>query len=212
MTGDARPGELMRMVAAGLAGCGFDVRLPEHEEERRLLVSSQDAECALTVGDWGETELEYSPRSAEDVDPARLADMASVLLTGRPGGAGHSGVGQRHGGLTLKGIVGLELRTRGMSVALDVCEDEANLDVYAEIVAVRPGSPDAGRVRVADSGSLTWQRDHWPADGTTCEEWDCPGEVPDPQVVALDIATTVADAMRRGIPAEAGPVAPSAAS
>jgi hypothetical protein len=36
MTGGARPGELMRLVAAGLAGSGFDVTLPEHKEERRL--------------------------------------------------------------------------------------------------------------------------------------------------------------------------------
>jgi hypothetical protein len=98
----------MRLEAAGLTGAGFDVRLPEHREERRLLISSSDSECTLTVSDWGETELEYSPRPGEGADPMRLADMASVLLSGRPGdGSGHG-----RGGLTLKGIVGLELGTR----------------------------------------------------------------------------------------------------
>jgi hypothetical protein len=186
--------------------------LPEHEEERRLLFSSRDAECALTVSDWGETELEYSPQGAEAADPARLAGMASILLAGPPASASIHRNGHGHGGLSLKGIVGLELRARGMTVVLDVCEDEANLDVYAEIVATRPGGPDAGRVRVADSGSLTWQRDHWQAGGIPEGEGGWPGEAPGLRVIALDIATTVAGAIRQGIPAERGPAAPSQAS
>jgi hypothetical protein len=96
-----------------------------------------------------------------------------------------------------------------MSVALDVCEDDANLDVYAEIVATRPGSRDGGRVRVADTGGLTWQRDHWPADETARGEGDHPGEATGPQALALDIAMIVADATRQGIP---GPVALSSAT
>ena len=207
-----RPGGLMRLVAAGLTGEGFDVRLPEHEEERRLLISSQDAECTLTVSDWGETELEYSPRPGQVTDPTRLADMASVLLSGQPWDASQAGTRHGHGGLTLKGIVGLELRTRGMTVVLDVCEDEANLDVYADIVATRPGSPDAGQVRIDDSGSLTWQRDPRHADGAGGRDGSYIGEAPSLRVIALDITTTVADAMRQTILAESGPVAPSPAS
>jgi hypothetical protein len=124
----ARPGELMRLVSAGLTAGGFDVRLPVHEEERRLLVGSPDAECSLTVSDWGDVELEFTPRRGEDVEPAQLADMASLLPTGRHGDKGRPGGGHRHAGLTLKGIAGLELRGRGINVELDVWFAPVNLE------------------------------------------------------------------------------------
>jgi hypothetical protein len=42
------PGELMHLVADGLAGNGFDVGLPGSGDGHRLSIASPAARCALT--------------------------------------------------------------------------------------------------------------------------------------------------------------------
>jgi hypothetical protein len=127
--GRAAPGGLLRMVAERLAGAGLDVSAPAEEEDGcRLDIAMPGARCTLAVGDCGSAEWEYWPWSADDADPDLTADLATVLLTGQAGPqprlAGH----QREN-VTFKGIVGLELKARGLEVELAVYCDETAFDL-----------------------------------------------------------------------------------
>jgi hypothetical protein len=106
-------------------------------------------------------EWEFWPWSGDDADPDLIADLATVLLTGRSGPQPRLGSGHRRENVTFRGIVGLELKARGLDVELAVYTDETAFDVIAEIVATVPRPGDGGRqVCVADDGGLTWTRDY----------------------------------------------------
>ena len=110
------------------------------------------ARCALAVSDCGRAEWEYCPGSP--ADPGLAADVATALLTGRPGpfprlaGSPESA--------TFKASVGRELTARGLKVGLAVYTDEAAFDAFAEIVATAPGGGEDAQVHVADDGGMTW--------------------------------------------------------
>ena len=72
------PGELLRLVADGLAGAGLDVRPPGDGEGCRLDIALPGARCTLAVGECGSAEWEYWPWSADDADPDLTADLATV--------------------------------------------------------------------------------------------------------------------------------------
>jgi hypothetical protein len=150
------------------------------------------ARCTLAVGEGGVAEWDYWPWSADDADPGLTADLATVLLTGRAGPQPRLGSGYQRENVTFKGVVGLELKARGLDVGLAVYRDETAFDVFAEIVATVPGQGDGGRqVCVADDGGLTWTRDY-------------PAEAADPGSIAGLVAEAVMRAMSLLRPAEAG--------
>jgi hypothetical protein len=161
LAGRTAPGELLRLVADGLARAGLDVRPPADEDGCRLDIAVPGARCTLTVGEGGSAEWEFWPWSADDADFGLTADLATVLLTGRSGPQPRLGSGRQRENVTFKGIVGLELKARGLDVELAVYRDETAFDVFAEILATvpGPGSP-GGQVCVADDGGLTWTRDY----------------------------------------------------
>jgi hypothetical protein len=190
-----RPGELLSLVANGLAESGFQVRPPERPGSCRLVIACRGARCTLAVDDWGDAEWAYCPGSGDGADAKELADVATALLTGRADDFPCVGRGYGHERITLKGVVGLELRARGLDVGLVVCRDEDFFDAHAEIVAASPGSDEGAKVFITDQGCLTWIRDYWDECGTAAFETDSSWGITDPAGVAAAVVETVTRAM-----------------
>jgi hypothetical protein len=140
MAGGTRPGGLMHRVAEGLARAGLDVRQDGHDGISQIDIACREGHCTLWVSDFGTAEWEYQP--ARDVDPGLAADLAAILLTGHARASAWRGPGGQH--LTFKGIVGLDLRARGLDVELAVYPEEDVLNVYAEIVVTSPADTSSG--------------------------------------------------------------------
>jgi hypothetical protein len=203
LAGRAAPGELLRLVADGLAGAGLDVRPPANGEGR-LDIAWPGARCTLAVGEGGSAEWEFWPWAADDADPGLTADLATVLLTGRSGPQPRLGSGYQRDNVTFKGIVGLELKARGLDVELAVYCDETAFDVFAEIVAAIPGPGGVGgQVCVADDGGLTWTRDYLAEAAMDSAPGVC-GLAADPAGLAGLVVEAVTRAMALLRPAEAG--------
>ena len=186
---------LLRLVADGLADSGLNVRPPERDGSCRLAIACAGARCTLAVNDWGDAEWEYCPSSGDNADPKQLADAATALLTGRADDFPRLGRGYEHEGITLKGVIGLELKARGLDVDLNVCQDKDYFDAYAENLVTSPGSEENAKVCVTDDGCLTWMRDYWNEAATILPEPDVCGWITDPAVVAEAVAETVTRAM-----------------
>jgi hypothetical protein len=200
------PGELLRLVADGLAGAGLDVRAPG-DGEGRLDIALSGARCTLAVGEGGSAEWEFRPWSADDADPDLTADLATALLTGRAGPQPLLGAGHQLENVTFKGIVGLELRARGLEVELAVYCDETAFDTFAEIIATVPGPGDGGgQVCVTDEGGLTWTRDYWAETAAIASGTKPWGQPADPASIAGSVVEAVTRAMSLLRPAEAGRV------
>lgn len=200
------PGELLRLVADGLAGAGLDVRAPG-DGEGRLDIPLSGARCTLAVGESGSAEWEFRPWSADDADPDLTADLATALLTGRAGPQPLFGAGHQLENVTFKGIVGLELRVRGLEVELAVYCDETAFDTFAEIIATVPGPGDGGgQVCVTDEGGLTWTRDYWAETAAIASGTKPWGQPADPASIAGSVVEAVMRAMSLLRPAEAGRV------
>jgi hypothetical protein len=199
----AVPGELLRLVADGLTGAGLDVR-PPADGEGRLDIAWPGARCTLAVGEGGSAEWEYWPWSADDADPDLTADLATVLLTGCSGPQPRLGSGYQRENVTFKGIVGLELKARGLDVELAVYCDETAFDIFAEIIATVPGPGDGGgQVCVADDGGLTWTRDYL-AEAAALPGPGLAGQAADPAGIAGSVVEAVTRAMALLRPAGAG--------
>jgi hypothetical protein len=190
-----RPGELLRLVADGLTGSGLDVRPPERDGSCRLVIACTGARCTLAVNDWGDAEWDYYPGSGDHTDPKQLADLATTLLTGRVDDFPRRGRGYDHEGITLKGIVGLELKARGLDVDLAVYPDEDYFDTHAEIVVTSPGSEEGAKVFVTDHGDLTWMREYCDKDTTNVSEPELCRSLTDPAAIADAVVNTITRAM-----------------
>ena len=198
------PGELLGLVADGLAGAGLDVRAPG-DGEGRLAIAWPGARCTLAVGEGGSAEWEYCPWSPQDADPDLAADLATALLTGQTGPQPRLGSGHQLENVTFKGIVGLELKARGLDVELAVYCDETAFDTFAEIIATVPGQgEDGGQVCVTDEGGLTWTRDYWAETVAVLSAPEPCGQAADPADIASLVVEAVTRAMSLLRPAEAG--------
>jgi len=203
LPGRTAPGELLRLVADGLAGAGLDVS-PPADGEGRLDIAWPGARCTLAVGEGGSAEWEYCPWSPADADPDLTADLATVLLTGQAGPQPRL-AGHQLENVTFKGIVGLELRARGLEVELAVYCDETAFDTFAEIIATVPGPGDGGgQVCVTDEGGLTWTRDYWAETAAITSETKPWGQPADPVSIAGSVVEAVTRAMSLLRPAKAG--------
>ena len=204
LAGRTAPGELLRLVADGLAGAGLDVRPPVDADGCRLDIAMPGARCTLAVGEGGSAEWEYCPWSPADADPDLTADLATVLLTGQAGPQPRL-AGHQLENVTFKGIVGLELRARGLEVELAVYCDETAFDTFAEIIATVPGPGDGGgQVCVTDEGGLTWTRDYWAETAAITSETKPWGQPADPVSIAGSVVEAVTRAMSLLRPAKAG--------
>lgn len=198
------PGELLRLVADGLTCAGLDVR-PPADGEGRVAIAWPGARCTLAVGDCGSAEWEYRPWSPQDADPDLTADLATALLTGRTGPQPRLGSGHQRENVTFKGIVGLELKARGLDVELAVYCDETAFDTFAEIIATAPGPGDGGgQVCVTDDGGLTWTRDYLDEAAAMVSAPELCGQAADPARVASSVVEAVTRAMSCLRPAGTG--------
>lgn len=195
VAGHIRPGELLRLVTCGLAGRGLDVAASGHEESHQVAIACEGAGCTLTVDDWGRVTWEHRTWLPGYADPKLTADLATALLTGRPGPYPLLGRNSSQRGITFKAIVGLELRARGLDVGLAVYEDEHFLDAHVEITVTTPGAADAAEVCVTDDGCLTWTRDYWDEATITAGPEGLDMWIADPSAVARSVAETIARAM-----------------
>jgi len=166
-----KPGALLSLVMDGLSGSGLDVRPGEGS---MVAIAWPGARCTLAVSDCGRAEWEYCPQPP--ADPGLAADLATALLTGRPGPFPR--LAESRDRATFKATVGRELKARGLKVGLAVYTDEAAFDAFAEIVATVPGGDEDAQVHVADDGGMTWiyeyQAGAAPLGPVTCED-DGPG-------------------------------------
>jgi hypothetical protein len=160
LTDRTAPGELLRLVADSLTGADFDVCTPGDGEGYRLDIGWPRARCTLVVGECGSAEWEYCPWSPQDADPDLTADLATALLTGCTPPQPCLASGHLRQNITFKGIVGLELKARGLDVELAVYCDEAVFDTFTEIIATVPVSGNDAQVCVTHDGGLTWTRDY----------------------------------------------------
>ena len=187
-----KPGELLSLVMDGLSGSGLDVRPGEGS---MVAIAWPGARCTLAVSDCGRAEWEYCPQPP--ADPGLAADLATALLTGRPGPFPR--LTESRGRATFKASVGRELKARGLKVGLAVYTDEAAFDAFAEIVATVPGGDEDAQVHVADDGGMTWIRDYQ-AEAATASGPD----FRDPAGVAGSVVEAVTRAMSCLPPAATG--------
>jgi hypothetical protein len=184
------PGELMSMVAAGLGALGFRVAFPDNPDERALTIANVPdvPACRLLVDDNGNVEWDYPAPEDGNPDPQRVADVVTMLLTGEAGPTERRAHGRRSPGLTFKGIVGLELRERGLNVELAVYKDDAYFNAIAEIVVSVPDGGTESEVSVADDGAVTWTNDYW-------HECFVAGRLSGKEAIARDIVDAVSRAV-----------------
>jgi len=191
-----KPGELARLTAARLTEAGLEVSGPDPDDAdgRRLFIWCPGGPYSLVITDDAHAELQ-----GDTEDPHHAADIAAALLSPAPSTARHPAA-ISDGGITFKGVTGMDLKAKGFNVTLDVYVDDFYYDVSGDIAATSPDA-DAGTVYVNDDGGLTWDRDLWP------EHADTEGQgaqrfrwhFPDPAAVARDIADTITRALPTGI-------------
>jgi hypothetical protein len=194
----AVPGDLMVMVGGGLSSHGFHVEYPDDPESRLLTITRASAalRCELSVEDTGDVQWDYPAPDNGDPDPRRIADIATALLAGEIGPRGWTGRGDSATTITLKGIVGLELRARGLTVELDVFRDDECLAVSAEIVVTAAHAGSRSQVSVDDSGAITWISDYWPDYAVEAQrEPHCAARLGGKEAIAGDIVDTVTRAV-----------------
>jgi hypothetical protein len=164
---DGEPGAAMRAVADKLAAHGFDVRGPGWAEGRCLRVTNlPGTTCDVTVEDDGFAVWEYWRGASKGADPDRLTGLVMRLLTGDSAGRPRAGAASRNFTAGLQGIVGRELRAKGLDVDLDVYADHASFEVVAEIVVTNPAHPERGQVRVGGEAGLMWESGYCGEPGT----------------------------------------------
>jgi hypothetical protein len=125
-------------------------------------------------------------------------EAAQLGLGAAPGHADdfhRLGRGYEHEGITLKGIVGLELKARGLDVDLNVCQDKDYFDAHAVILVTSPGCKENANICVTDDGCLTRMRDYWGDVDMPASEPDFCGWINDPAGVAAAVVETVTRAM-----------------
>jgi hypothetical protein len=184
------PGELMSMVGAYLSALGFHVAFPDDPDGRSLTITKVPdvSPCRLLVDDNGNIEWDYPAPLGGNPDPKRIADVVTVLLTGKSSPSERMAHGYRSPSLTFKGVVGSELRERGFNVELAVYKDDASFNVLAEIVVSMPGGDTESEVSVADDGSIMWTNDYW-------RECVATGRLSGKEAVARGIVDTVSRAV-----------------
>jgi hypothetical protein len=182
--------ELARLTAAHLASAGLKVAGPDPDDAEgcRLFIWCPDGPYSLTVDDDAHAELQ-----SDHDDPHHAADTAAALLSPVPATARHPDA-ISDGGITFKGIAGMDLKAKGFNVALSVYTDDYYYDVSGEIAVTNP-SADAGTVYVTDEGGLTWFRDYRTQHAATEQEPQFRTWLPDPPAVARDIADTITRAL-----------------
>src|SRR5260370_6812527 len=134
------PGDLLRMVGDELGARGLGVQCPAQAAGRSLTITRRDgASTYLTVDDDGSVRWECKPPRAGDADMTAFADMAVWLLTGRSDAPARQ-EGPQRSGLTLKGMVGRDLRALDLPATLERYPHNPPSHVRREHLPGRPYS------------------------------------------------------------------------
>ncbi|HEY2574916.1 MAG TPA: hypothetical protein VGI74_01270 [Streptosporangiaceae bacterium] len=190
----------MRTVGDKLTAHGFRIRQQDEEGQSVAIIGQRDIRCELTVTDSGYVQWECSRRDDGEIDPKKLADLATILLTDREGTFPQAGDGYSVAGITLKGIVGRELKARGLDVAVEVYADESFYGSAAEIVAANPETGEDATVCITDDGSVVWQWDCWLEAATITNHPVFSWRLTNPGELASTIANKIARAMTQAMP------------
>lgn len=185
----------MRRVADGLNARGYAIRPTDYERGCAVTIDWRGAQCTLSVSDWGNVEWECRQWPGGEADPGQIANVATTFLTGTTGGYPRRGAGYGRRGMSFKGIVGQELKARGLDVILEVYRDEDYFDAQTEIMVTNPHTRDGATVYVSDAGDLTWERDYWADAATSTEDPEPYQRIAESGKIASAIAETVALAM-----------------
>jgi hypothetical protein len=194
----------MRLAGRELARRGLSVLYPEREEARHLtLTSDAGMRSALCVMDNGTVRWEWPGPEDRAPDPRQVTGVVTGLLTGHSPDYQDAGPAYSGEDLTLKGIVGLELRARGLDVALEVYADDEFLDVDARIAVTSPPAGTDAQVRVSDDGSIRWDRCYGVSEYAVVT-WEPEYSVSlRCEAIARDVAGKVTQAMLRPVPDQA---------
>jgi len=155
----SRAGEaaMMHAVAGKLRDMGIDVRFPDDDGGRCLVIANaKNAHSDITVEDCGCLVWDYWPLSGSETDPVDITGMVLGMLGGHvtdwPPPASRAP--------TLKSAVGQALQANGLDVTMSVHEDNKTFEVTAVITVASPELPECGRVLVTDDGQVTWELCH----------------------------------------------------
>jgi hypothetical protein len=151
----------MRLVADGLTARGFDVRLPEHEDERRISVERWGGRCDLSLNDFGLVEWECVPWASKEPDPKLTADIATFLLRGKADDCPAQKNSHYSRGTSFMGIAGYELRARGFDVSLEIFEDNTMFEVWADLLVENQAAHPNAFVRISENGAISWEYDFY---------------------------------------------------
>ena len=173
-------GELAHLTAECLTAQGFRVTEPDSTDTdgRVLLITCLGRHGTLYVGAYADIELQWTSDDGGFADARQMADMAAALLSDPPRDRSAE-MPACSAAVTLKGVVGRDLESRGYDVELIVYRDEPFFGVSADI-GITTGERDQGTVYINDDGGLMWQRDFW-----------------DEHLPAPDLAHTIATTLAR---------------
>jgi hypothetical protein len=143
---------LARLFSARLTAAGLPATRDPRRPGRPVRTTAPDGVVWWLEAGTRQMVL-YRDAAPAGQDPRRLADLAAVLLTGKPV-AGRPDLNFDPTDHTLKGAAGRDLRLRGFRVDLSVGIDNVALEVLGEVRATNPNA-DERTLYVADDGTLT---------------------------------------------------------
>src|ERR1700722_13293667 len=147
--------ESIRVIAEGLTKRGLTVRTTGCVDSRLLKVTGpRNAACDVIVAEDYYFTCEYTPDRNREADPAGIVRIVARML-------GMNDISPRqyappHRGITPLGAVGREMKARGMTVTLDVMEDDETYSVFAAVVITNPAHPERGKVHL-ENGWVYWE-------------------------------------------------------
>lgn len=195
ITPETMSGELMSLVARRLTSRGARITYPGSPGGRRMRVAELGGmePFDLSIYDDGDVQF-HGYISKRKPDPRKAADVATVLLTGRTGPFEYLGDGHGKGGISFKGIVGLELRARGLSAELKTFEDAQYLNAEAWVRVTNPQDGSDSEIFLGDDAEITWVRDYQAE--YSAEKWEpeFPPQLERKDEIADDIANRIASA------------------
>jgi hypothetical protein len=147
----------MSVVAEKLTKHGLKVAFPQRPESRRLKVTSAGNQRCEVVIDDDDAACECTIAPARTSTAAQISPVVAHML-----GIGYPDPGRYtalHRGVPLAGGVACEMKARGLRADMDVIEDHASYQVFADVIVTNPGRPERGKVHIGDDGWVSWECD-----------------------------------------------------
>jgi hypothetical protein len=151
--------EPAQMITRRLAAAGFGVHGTRWQDRYELIIGNVTAaRSCLTLTGSGCARWHYEP-TGHAPGAAMLAAII-VHILGAPRTTDATPGTDAYRAFPRKGAVGRCLQDRGLTVTLQISEDEESFEATTEIEVTSPARPWLGRVRLADDGYLDWECDY----------------------------------------------------